>query len=373
MLTFFASPERSSKENITLEVNSISNSTIVAGLLKSVGGLLLVLNDKRQVLAINDKLLEFLGVSSKFDVLGQRLGEMVNCTHSKEQTGGCGTSKYCSTCGAAIAITSSLADKEVVEKSCAIEIDNDGKKDDLYFKVVAQPITYNDSQFVLIFLQDTSAEQKRSVLERTFFHDINNLLSGLIGASDLLEPTADDMGLVDVIKLTSTRLHKEVEIQRTLLGINADNLDANIAPIETHAILKELHSFFVYHPLAEGKSLTIAEPTENTIFTSDISLVIRIITNMITNALEASEIGETVTVDTNTTDLMLSFSVHNSGTIPEDIAKRVFQRNFSTKSSSGRGLGTFSMKLFGETVLGGNVTFTSTASEGTTFTFSLPR
>ena len=46
---------------------------------------------------------------------------------------------------------------------------------------------------------------------------------------------------------------------------------------------------------------------------------------------------------------------------------------FSTKSSTGRGLGTYSMKLLGERYLGGAVSFSSSAEHGTVFTFELPR
>lgn len=42
----------------------------------------------------------------------------------------------------------------------------------------------------------------------------------------------------------------------------------------------------------------------------------------------------------------------------------VFKRYFSTKSKSGRGIGTYSMKLFGERYLGGKVGFY--CSEGVT-------
>ncbi|MHC4874743.1 MAG: ATP-binding protein [Planctomycetota bacterium] len=56
----------------------------------------------------------------------------------------------------------------------------------------------------------------------------------------------------------------------------------------------------------------------------------------------------------------------------EDVKLRVFQRNFSTKADNGRGLGTFSMKLFGEKFLGGSVTFVSTEEEGTVFKLTLP-
>ena len=45
---------------------------------------------------------------------------------------------------------------------------------------------------------------------------------------------------------------------------------------------------------------------------------------------------------------------------------------FSTKANRGRGLGTYGMKLLGETVLGGVVGFTSNWTEGTHFFIELP-
>ena len=67
------------------------------------------------------------------------------------------------------------------------------------------------------------------------------------------------------------------------------------------------------------------------------------------------------------------WEIWNNGFIPADVQKRVFQRHFSTKATFGRGLGTFSMKLFGEHYLKGKVSFDSSESNGTTFRFRLPR
>ena len=48
-------------------------------------------------------------------------------------------------------------------------------------------------------------------------------------------------------------------------------------------------------------------------------------------------------------------------------------RSFSTKADTGRGIGTYSMRLFGQRYLGGRVDFTSEEPEGTTFTVILPK
>lgn len=94
---------------------------------------------------------------------------------------------------------------------------------------------------------------------------------------------------------------------------------------------------------------------------------------MVTNALEATSNDGTVKVWAEKQDAShLSFCVWNHKPIPQDIAPRIFQRNFSTKQGAGRGIGTYSMKLFGEQILGGQVSFITSPEEGTVFRFSLP-
>ncbi|MGD9188216.1 MAG: ATP-binding protein, partial [Desulfobacteraceae bacterium] len=65
-------------------------------------------------------------------------------------------------------------------------------------------------------------------------------------------------------------------------------------------------------------------------------------------------------------------SVWNSQPIAPSITRRIFQRNFSTKNESGRGLGTYSMKLIGEQLLGGRVYFETSKQAGTSFFIELP-
>ena len=91
---------------------------------------------------------------------------------------------------------------------------------------------------------------------------------------------------------------------------------------------------------------------------------------MVTNGLEATPKGGKVTLSIESKGNAISFCVWNPGSIPEDVAHRIFQRNFSTKENLGRGFGTYSMKLFGEQVLGGSVQFETSAEKGTTFRFT---
>jgi signal transduction histidine kinase len=87
---------------------------------------------------------------------------------------------------------------------------------------------------------------------------------------------------------------------------------------------------------------------------------------MVKNALEACSPGETVTVGCHKVYDYVRFWVHNRKHIPQKIQLQIFQRSFSTKGS-GRGLGTYSMKLLSENFLQGRVSFESTAKDGTIF------
>ena len=97
----------------------------------------------------------------------------------------------------------------------------------------------------------------------------------------------------------------------------------------------------------------------------------RIVGNMVINALEAVPAGETVRVSLDVGAEEVCIKVTNRGEIPKDVQLRMFKRSFSTKGASGRGIGTYSMKLFGERYLGGRVGFRCLNGE-TEFFFKLP-
>lgn len=92
---------------------------------------------------------------------------------------------------------------------------------------------------------------------------------------------------------------------------------------------------------------------------------------MTKNAAEATPENGTIRVSCLKNPTSALFSVNNPGIIPPDVQLQIFQRSYTTKGY-GRGLGTYSMKLFGENYLKGKVYFTSDEKHGTTFTIELP-
>ena len=112
-------------------------------------------------------------------------------------------------------------------------------------------------------------------------------------------------------------------------------------------------------------------PPRNVLFTVDITILSRVIGNMIKNAIEASDDGDVITAGCKGGGSTVKFSVRNRAFIPKDVQLQLFKRSFSTKGM-GRGLGTYSMLLLTEKYLKGHVSFTSTEAQGTTFTVAVP-
>jgi hypothetical protein len=371
MDTHFAPVERATEDELIAEIRFVSHNPLVSGLLHSISGLLAVLNEHRQIVALNDSFLQMLGIDNSAEALGLRPGEALQCIHAQETPAGCGTTKYCSTCGAAIAIVTSLGQDKPAERICALSANRAGKKVDIALLVKSHPIEIDGKGFLLLFLQDITRQQQRAALERTFFHDINNMLGVLLGASELLN-LQEPSELAKTIYQESLRLTKEVAIQRCLLKSESSDYQPSWFEYTTEEVLKELRSFFANHPVTRGKKMNMPEDFPFVSIRTDVSLLLRVLFNMIINALEATDENGEVKIWIEHNDDFLSFCVWNAGEITRDVTNRIFQRNFSTKDEAGRGIGTYSMKLLGEELLGGQVSFTTSKKEGTIFRFTHP-
>lgn len=343
----------------------------MSGLLDTVSGLLAVMNEHRQIISLNDSFIKMLGIEDTQSALGLRLGEALDCEHAHDEPSGCGTTRFCSTCGAAVAMVSSLGENKPVERLCALTTGQNGNQSDRSLLVRSQPIDIDHRRFLLLFIQDVTPQQKRFALERTFFHDINNMLAMLLGSSELLMDQ-NHSDLVQTIHQTVLRLTKEVAIQRSLSNGEIQSYQTRLQNFSIKDIMVDLSQFFENHPAAQDKNILLPENIPTFTINTDISLLLRILSNMVINALESSTGDDPVKINVSKNKTFFNFHVWNRQYIPEKIHCRIFQRNFSTKQEPGRGTGTFSMKLFGENVLGGKVSFTSSVENGTEFTYAAP-
>ncbi len=374
--TYFAPAARSGPDELREQLTYIGNDPVLDALMRAMAGLVAIVNEKREVLALNTRFLEFLGVKDPAKLLGLRIGETVGCVHSHQPPNGCGTTEYCSTCGAAIAQVTSLATAHPVERTCAIDVEHPvNGVDQLYFRVQACPIERGSRRLLLLFLQDISEQQQRAALDRTFFHDVNNTICAVLTASEFLaqDKTRPDAKIAATLAESARRLAREIELQRCLAEMALHTFEPMLTPVPVSAVMDEVARMCETRREASGRRIEVAAlPPPAPVVNTDPTLLMRVIQNMTLNALEATPRGGIVKLWAEVSPHAVEYCVWNDAVIPSDVALRVFQRNFSTKNTPGRGLGTFSMKLIGERMLGGLVTFTSQPGQGTCFRFRLP-
>jgi signal transduction histidine kinase len=367
--TQFAPAERASEAQVQGQHRSLLGIPFLEKILDSVPDILVFLNEQRQVVFANEAVFSFLGKEPTPELLGNRPGEAFGCVHARQTEGGCGTTEFCQTCGAVQAILSAQRGTPEV-KECRITLEGSG--DALDLKVSTVPFEHEGERFTICTLQDISHEKRRRALERTFFHDVLNTAGGLRGFAELLlESEPDEIPEVaGTVNKISRQLIEEIETQRALLAAEANQLSVDMVELDTREILEELAVVYRRHEVAEKKKIEIAADCESATFRSDRALLQRVLGNMLKNALEATGPDQKVTLGTRVDANRVEFWVNNPAFMPRDVQLQVFKRSFSTKGT-GRGIGTYSMRLLASKYLGGEVDFTTSQAEGTTFRVQL--
>jgi len=371
MNTWFAPPTRADADEILRQNSMLKENGMLVEILEAISVAILVLNRHRQVVFTNRVFLEMAGQDNLDDIMGLRVGETLGCIYAGREESGCGTSEYCRECGAVRAILSGLRGDQDIQE-CRIKLDKDNQALDL--RVMATPLTYREEAFTVFSILDIRNEKRKELVEKLFVHDVRNTAGGILGFSQLMTemPGSDTKRYVQMISELSGQLLDEIDSYRQLVNAESGTLEVGKASFSTGNLLERIMKLYLAHQVGKGKSVIIDNSSRDLEMVSDEAILGRVIGNMVKNALEASKPGEQVTLACRDEDARIRFSVHNPGTIPRNIQLQIFQRSFSTKGT-GRGIGTYSMKLLGEQYLGGEIGFSTSEEGGTLFFGIFPR
>lgn len=370
--TFFAPAGRDAPEDFCRKRKTLQERPLLCQVLEALPTMLLVLNANRQIVAANQAFLNTLKANID-QIAEKRPGEALGCIRAKDAPDGCGTAVECVTCGAVQAILESQSQDRRVVRECRILAETPQGFDAMDLRVTATPLRVGDDRFVLAAVEDISSAKRLDVLQRTFFHDALNTAGCTEGYAQCL--AGDSSGEPDLGARQAGLARELIEIiqgQRDLLQAESGDLEVQPEPMRVSSVLEELRSRFATHSAAEGRTIATSIAWDGAIV-ADRQLLLRVLSNMLKNALEATSPGGVVTLRCFEQGDEAIFAVHNAGVMPAEVQFQLFQRSFTTKGQRGRGIGTYSIKLFGERYLGGRVAFTSRAPEGTTFTLAIPK
>jgi len=364
----------------------------------------------------NRQFRKLAGAESGVDLIGLNVGEALGCIHAREAVGGCGEGAACAFCGAMHRVTMALGlldglDPDSHAKRALPELppapDQPGMPDILNargegeecnvarapergegwtgessidLRVWSQAIQLEGQGLVLITAKDISAEKRREVLERIFYHDIANTASGMRTILELIRVVDEEPQerYIALLKSAADQLVEEIESQRALKAAESHELAVRFEFLDGLRMLEDVISLFAYKLEGKDIHLRLAPGSAHLAVESDPTLLRRVLVNMVKNAIEAAVRGEILLAGLaadegcNGEAGWAVFWVKNAAVMPEVAQRRIFHRSFSTKGP-GRGVGTYSMRLLGEGYLKGKVSFSSRPGLGTIFELRIPR
>ncbi len=372
--TYFAPAERKNLSDVSNEKKLIEDSAYLRDIFYAMPEVAMVLNNERQIVYSNEGLLSILPYKEKDDIIGLRPGEAIDCIHSRENMGGCGTTESCRYCGAVNAILESKKLDKKVEKECRIVSFIEDQEVSFDLKVTATPVLIKDKAFTMVFMKDISSEKRKMALERIFFHDILNTAGGIQGFTGFLKEMDELSSMKEYVKVVDQLSHDlidEIQSQRALMLAENEDLKLDIKELDALSIIEDAKNTVSFHVVAEGRNIVISNPDSTISLKTDEILIKRVLINLLKNALEASEENGEVLTGFKVDASNITFYVHNDQFMTKEVQMQVFKRSFSTKGRD-RGLGTYSIKLLTEKYLKGKVWFETEENKGTTFYVKLP-
>ena len=344
-------------------------------LVGAAGPVMLLDGDSRQLLAVNDDLVQLLPTEDRVAIVGRRPGDLLGCQFAGEQRNRCGQSWGCWHCQLAGGISAlERGDEQRIRGEGRLSIHRGGGIATIDIAYTGLRLSVAGRPVVAMSLRDLGAAHRVELMERLFFHDLINLAGSIHGLVEAIAEPGERDGeyerMVTLLRWSSRQMVDEMRFHRSVRAAEEGTLHCNWCDVEARGLIAKVLAVYASRD-PQSAQIAVASQGEPLHLRSDPVLLTRILGNFVRNAIEATAPEDQVWIDVSPYDGGLRFAVGNPGVMPAEVQAAVFTRSFSTKASQGRGLGTYSAKLLGERFLGGRVSFISDAEHGTVFRLDL--
>ena len=207
-------------------------------------------------------------------------------------------------------------------------------------------------------------------------HHLNNILGGIITSVDFVHDSTDPIVLQRVLRNTADALTRINKITHGLLAFAEG--DHTNSPLANLRAIVEQFVRDIRQTLA-NKSIDIQAHLEDVDYSAPTRHVLRIMSNLVSNAADALPKGGAITVELKPLPEQQSIVLRvtdTGGGIPDNVLPHVFEPFFTTKTQntaevvehSGLGLAVVHglVKVLGGTII------VSSCPQGTTFSITLP-
>lgn len=248
----------------------------------------------------------------------------------------------------------------------------------------AAPIPNGGDWAVLLMLTDLTEVQRIDQVRRDFVsnvsHELRTPLSSIRALVETLEEggvdnQADEQEFLRRIHQQTDRLTSLVNELLDLSRIESGAIDLRPEPLQLGALVAEAAGLLGTRAEAQGVTVRCPKPEGGPV-EADRASILRVVTNLLDNAIKYSPRGSAVSVAIEDEGDLAALTVRDQGEgIPPQDLPRVFERFYkgeSARSTLGAGLGLAIVKHLVR-AHGGTVTAASEPGEGASFTVRLPK
>ena len=200
-------------------------------------------------------------------------------------------------------------------------------------------------------------------------HEVGNPLAAISSLVQLLNRRNIEGETREKLSLVDDQLRRIQRTLRELVDFSRPAINEQTR-CDIHAMIDAALNIAKYYKRKKGKTI-VTQYIENV----PLLLIVRdqlvqVFLNLILNAMDATEEGGTIEIQTSREDFWLRIDFRDDGQgVPELMRSRIFQPYFTTKAT-GTGLGLFVCRNIVEQN-GGRIELTETSSSGTTFSVFL--
>lgn len=257
-------------------------------------------------------------------------------------------------------------------------------KNHLTLQAARKEIEQQKQQLEIQNAELLEAARLREDVEHIARHDLKTPLNIVIGMPDLIleegNLSARQVKFLKMIENSGYRMLNMINQSLNLLKMERNMYQVTPVTVNLPPIFQKIAAEMQHILNSLDLSLEImingAPPVEAEAETFLVSgeelLCYSLFENLLKNALEASPSGGKITISCLEQGERAVIRIHNQGAIPECIRDRFFDKYVTSgKKRIGTGLGTYSARLFAET-MGGAIWFETSENHGTTLIIQLP-